>query len=84
MSDKKIKDPEFIEITMNGQTGFVIASTPAQAKNYAIKEQVKTLRAGVTARKVGAAEAIRLGLNFDNVVDLRASGVAEVEEAPAA
>lgn len=84
MSDKKIKEPEFIEVTMNGQTGYVIATTPAQAKNYAIKEQVKALRAGVTARKIGMAEGLRLGLSFDNVVDIRASGVAEVEEAPAA
>ena len=74
------KTAEFIEITMNGQTGYVLALSPAQAKTYAVKEQVKALKAGVKCRKLGGSEAVKLGLNFENVADITKTA----EEAPAA
>lgn len=69
-TEKKTKEPEFIEVAMNGQVGYVLALSPAQAKTYAVKEQVKALKAAVKCRKLGGTEAVRLGLNFENVVDI--------------
>ena len=70
---EKTKEPEFIEVMMNGQVGYVLARSPAQAKTYAVKEQVKALKAAVKCRKLGGTEAVRLGLNFENVVDITKS-----------
>lgn len=69
----KTKEPEFIEITMNGQVGYVLALSTAQAKTYAVKEQVKAIKAAVKCRKLGGGEVVRLGLNLDNVVDITKS-----------
>ena len=80
-TEKTVKSAEFVEITLaDGSKGYILALSPAQAKNYAVKEQIKAVRAGVKTRKLGGAEALRLGLSLENVLDI----TKVKDEAPAA
>lgn len=91
MSNEIVKE-EFIEVTVAGNTGVVIAASIAQAKNYAVgeqikalkaqhKEQVKALKSQVAARALTGGEILRGGYTLENTVDVR---TVKVEEAPAA
>ena len=75
---------QVIEITDNatGQTGFVIAFSPAHSKKVAQLEEFKKLASRFSARKVGSGEVLKLGLDYSALVDL--TKVEAASEAPAA
>ena len=76
---------QVIEITDNatGQTGFVVAWSPAHAKKVAQTEELKKLASRFSARKLGSGEVLKLGLDHSALPDLTKVEV-ETPKAPAA